>query len=79
MTDLFSATGARRAVEEMVGNGAKFYVQRRTDDLVGWTYELAAGGDRQRCREIIKNAKACGGAFWTAFVETIIEIAGGQP
>ncbi len=71
---------ARRAVEEMADCGAVFRVQRRADNLPGWTYELPdGGGDREACRQIIKDAKQRGGTFWAEFVRAIIETAGRAP
>jgi hypothetical protein len=67
---------ARRAVVEMLANGAVFHVPRRADSLQSFTYELRGGGDRQRCRAIIRDAKEAGGEFWAAFVQAIVEIAG---
>jgi len=61
----------------MANCGAVFHAQHRTDDLQGWTYELPAGGDLQRCRQIIKDAKARGGVYWSAFHQAVIEIARG--
>ncbi len=69
---------AHFAVSDMVANGAIFHVQHRSDDLQHWTYELPHGGDRLRCRAIIRNEKERGGQFWAAFVDRIIEIGGAR-
>jgi len=70
-------TAARLAVGEMMSNGARFTITRRADGAAHWLYELAPGGDRARCRRIIKDAKARGGAYWDAFHQAIVEIAEG--
>ncbi len=69
------------AVSTMICNGAIFRIRRRRRLGGGrgdWLYELPKGGDRERCRQIVRDAKDRGGAFWREFIGTIFEIAGGQ-
>jgi hypothetical protein len=68
---------ARRAVDEMTANGARFSITRRDDGSAGFLWELPAGGDRSRCRRIIAEAKASSAGYWRTFCEVIFELAGG--
>jgi len=40
---------------------------------------VPAGGDRQRVRSLIREAKDRGGAYWDAFRQTVLESAGRAP
>jgi len=68
------------AVSTMICNGAIFRIRRRRlgRGRGDWLYEVPKGGDRERCRQIVRDAKDRGGAFWREFIGTIFEIAGGQ-
>lgn len=68
---------ARRAVREMLANGAQFKILRRESREDSFIYELPAGGDRAKCRAIIEHAKSGGGAYWNAFFGSIKAYAGG--
>ena len=62
---------ARRVVDDLVANGANLAFRPETVGAPSsFTYELAAGGDRQRCREIINDAK-WRPALWRAVLEEI--------
>ena len=64
-------TEARRVVDDLIANGAD---PRYRPEIAGappsFTYELSAGGDRQRCRQIIADAK-WRPALWAAILEEI--------
>jgi hypothetical protein len=68
---------ARRAVDEMVANGARFTITRRDGGEASFIYELPAGGNRSRCRRIIAEAKAASAGYWRAFMRAIVEVVEG--
>lgn len=70
-------TAARRAVTEMISNGAHFTVTRRPDGQSDFLWDLPKGGSRSACRRIIAEAKQNSAAYWHAFVAAIVEHAGG--
>ncbi|MGB7097521.1 MAG: hypothetical protein WBD95_01970 [Xanthobacteraceae bacterium] len=68
---------ARRAVAEMLANGARFTITRRDNGRPDFLWELPDGGNRSACRKIISEAKQNSAAYWDAFVAAIVEHAGG--
>jgi hypothetical protein len=68
---------AHRAVREMLANGARFKILRREGREDSFIYELPDGGDRERCRAVVQDAKERGGAYWRAFFGSIRAYAGG--
>ncbi len=64
---------ARRAVNELVANGATFTIPHRSDGLSAFLYALPRGGDIERCRAIIRQAKASG--FYDRMVRAIVDLA----
>ena len=75
---MISATAqdrARRALNEMIANGAVFQAHRSADGLApSFTYEVSAGGDRSRCRKILRELKEDHAAF-SAFTAAIADMA----
>ena len=62
---------ARRVVDDLVANGASpAYRPEAAGVPPSFTYEVAGGGDRQRCRRIIVDAK-WRPALWRAVLEEI--------
>jgi hypothetical protein len=70
---------ARRAVEEMVANGAQFTVTRREDGTPSFLWELRTGGNKSRCRALVADAKAQSALYWRSFLAAIVEQAGSHP
>lgn len=60
---------ARRAVAEMVANGARFTITCRDNGNPDFLWELPHDGNRSACRKIISEAKQNTTAYWRAFVE----------
>ncbi|MGC1108496.1 MAG: hypothetical protein WA870_01355 [Methylovirgula sp.] len=70
---------ARRAVAEMVANGAVFVLKCRDNGAQDFLWELPSGGNRSRCRAIIAETKQNSAAYWRAFIAAIVEYAGEAP
>lgn len=67
---------AVRVVDDLIANGAALAFKPARDGIgTSFTYELRAGGDRQRCRQIIVDAK-WRAALWPAVVQEIAARAG---
>jgi len=63
----------------MLACGAIFSISRREDGSASFLWELRPGGSRRRCRQVLRQAKQADAIYWHAFVEAIVEIAGGAP
>ena len=61
---------AEQAIAEMIANGATFKAQRRDDGLASFIFEVAGGGDRERCREIVRQIKARPDA-WSVMIHMV--------
>jgi hypothetical protein len=64
-------SAAHRDVREMLALGAVFSVKHYGNGP-HWIFSLPAGGDRARCREIVREAKQADAAYWRAFVDAIL-------
>ena len=65
------------AVAEMVANGAHFTITRRDDGKPSFLWETSGAGNRSACRRIIAEAKQNSATYWRAFLDAIVEHAGG--
>ena len=68
MTAAPDFTTPAQALREMIAAGATFKVHRRDDGLgMSFTYNVADGGDQDRCRDILAAVKAKPAPFYEAF------------